>query len=152
MCLTKITQGPNPEEGGEGYKAFGYMEGLQRGQLAPMILLNRGFEVGKWITDEYGGNLCATVGILDKCFKPEHHYLSGFHLFERKQDAEFFARYHSSDGVSYCVRKVRYRNVTAKGPQLLNAKINWDTRQYEERWGNCIVAREIFIEPEEREI
>jgi hypothetical protein len=71
--------------------------------------------------------------------------MAGFHLFEKKEDAEEFAKYHKSLAPSVIYR-VRYRNVTAKGPQLTHSFLNSD--KLTKHYGNCIVAREIFIEPQ----
>jgi hypothetical protein len=151
MCLETITHGPNPEEEGEGYKIFECVE--EDGSLVGGFTLykpNKGQpEAGKswdWVRD------CTSYDRFTPQFKPgawlndpnnyqiksewNGNYETGFHLFVNKEDAEIVANYFYG-----IVRKVRYKNVTAKGTQSFSS--DPDSQKYP-----AIVAREIFIEEE----
>jgi hypothetical protein len=133
MCLDTITQGQNPAEEGEGWKVFQ----VRDNQLGiPYIGSN--FLENQWITDTATGTLSTE--------KYDMHYDIGFHLFEKREDALILLREFIKYGVFVTLRKVRYKNVTAKGPQAV-----WDHRSVKYVRVPCIVAREIFIEPAEEE-
>jgi hypothetical protein len=130
MCLETMTHGPNPTEEGEGYKLFE----LSAGKLvSPFTLIQYGhgqfqqhYETNTWMSDSRDYPLSPYLS-------PER-YQTGFHLFQNKEDAEYLLNRWSEDGTRFVTRKVKYRNVTAKGIQFGLVK-SFPT----------IVAREIFI-------
>jgi hypothetical protein len=143
MCLNAITSGAEPEAEGMGYKVFALVDNL----LTSAILLNMTFKVGEWVVDD-----CQKVCWTTNGGQKASCYWSGFHLFEKKEDAEAFAgdypgkRFDKATNFErhLCVRKVRYRNVTATGLQVTD----WDAEKHKMHRANCIVSKEIFIEPE----
>jgi hypothetical protein len=129
MCLEIVTHGPDPQEQGEGYKVF---RKLPEGELTSLYVFFDddefySFPTNTWIADS------SQCSLSDE---GKREYQTGFHLFANQKDAELKA------GLSdtYVVRKVKYRNVTAKGKQII---YSWF-----DEWDNApaIVAREIFIE------
>jgi len=88
---------------------------------------------GTWQADSNGYFLRSYSCIFVK------YYKTGFHLFTNKKDALRFASA-SNGGV---IRKVRFRNLVAKGRQRLPSH-----RSYPSREANVIVVRERFVEPE----
>jgi hypothetical protein len=137
MCLQTITHGPNPQEEGEGYKLFIIEEGELLGNFA---LRNPDtndrfvptFQSGKWLTDPNNYPIEVQYG---ECYPTRYHF------FANKADAELVAR-----SIMCVVRKVRYKNVTAKGRQSFYVRQNNGLAWKE---FPVIVAKEIFIEPEE---
>jgi hypothetical protein len=110
MCLETITSGPEPQAEGVGYKVFALRE-----DRLQAVLFNkfRNFEEGEWITDHNRQDLRIDFN--------SEQYKSGFHIFENKEDAQtYLDTYHewlelvSGDKVGV-LRKVRYRNVCARG-------------------------------------
>jgi hypothetical protein len=144
MCLTTVTQGPNAEEEGEGWKVF-----------------NENYVVFDTTGRKVGGHLCSPLKFFwfssnrweqDICFKKIKaedglEYESGFHIFEKKEDAE---RYLASfvNPSQKVIKKIKYRNVTAKGP---NRAVLYSECDYEyfDLTVPCVVAKEIFVFDEE---
>jgi hypothetical protein len=75
-------------------------------------------------------------------------YKTGFHIFQNREDAEIYLESFKSwlTLLGYqetaVLRKVRYRNVRARGTQEVDFLKDGSLRP-------CIVAKEMFIEPEE---
>jgi hypothetical protein len=146
MCLKTITEGPNPQEQGEGYKVFQYADDNGNTLVGSFTLFHRitgkrftpSFQSDKWLSDPNNYE----IEIKDD----DEFYETGYHFFEKKEDAELIARSYGGT-----VRKVRYKNRSAKGTQCFNVfrhREESETDCY--RWDQfpCIVAREIFIEKE----
>jgi hypothetical protein len=142
MCLDSITHGPNPTEEGEGYKIF-ELDGEEL--YSPYFLRDlsdhdtqsfcQHYETNTWIADSRNYPL-VPIDSTD-------YYQTGFHLFANQADAEsILIRWNSSWNTSFykfVIRKIKYRNVTAKGIQYFD----------ENPHVPAIVAREIFIEEEQ---
>jgi hypothetical protein len=143
MCLTTITQGPNPTEEGEGWKVFANHLAGWRGFTKEHLRspLNFFFFLpNQWAQDNCHETL--------KTEFQDHEYESGFHIFENKEDAQRYLESFANTS-NKVVRKVKYRSVTAKGK---NRPSVWsDCNGYFSPTVPCIVAREIFIEPEEEQ-
>jgi hypothetical protein len=137
MCLGDITQGPNPIEEGSGWKVF---EVRDNGGLASPYFTFVAFPESEWLKD-----YCDLVISIENIFCPQS-YNTGYHFFEKKEDADALAddvrRYSIRPVV---VRKVRYKNVTAKGSQPVREFTGCIV------YFPCVVAKEIFIEPEEEQ-
>jgi hypothetical protein len=58
-------------------------------------------------------------------------YSTGFHIFTNQQDAINLNKEYNNDNYNFCVVKVRYRYVVARG---------------KEQNHDCVVAKDIFIE------
>lgn len=132
MCLETMTHGPNPTEEGEGYKLFE----LSAGKLvSPFTLIQYGhgqfqqhYETNTWMSDSRDYTLSP--------YFSNQKYQTGFHLLANQQDAESLVIRWSEGGYHLLVlRKVKYRNVAAKGYQFSMPGHTFPT----------IVAREIFI-------
>jgi hypothetical protein len=140
MCLTIVTSGPAPEAQGVGYKVFC----IHKGNLWGVIAKNDPLNEGEWIVDKKRGNLYA-ASFTQMSFLI---YKTGFHLFQNRKDAEtYLESFKSWLTLIGCqdtavLRKVRYRNVRAKGKQEVDFLKDGSLRP-------CIVAKEMFIEPEE---
>jgi hypothetical protein len=141
MCLDALTHGPNPQEQGEGWKVF---QETTNGDLRSAYRLidlakpvgfyfSQDFPQNTWISDSRDYRLYAD----DRDDLP---YQTGFHILAEEAAAVSLAQILSDNFTdnTYTVRKVKYRNVTAKGIQYHGYHDN-----------TTIVAKEIFVEEEE---
>jgi hypothetical protein len=149
MCLTTLTHGPNPAEEGEGYKVF---RKLDNGELQSVYVfggLPYQYPANTWITDTK-----------DFCLFDDEQgqeYQTGFHLFANQKDAELKAQSRNDVYgmyVTHVVRKVKFRNVTAKGTddvcRTSTASICSDLEEnYICVTAPVVVAKEIFVEERE---
>jgi hypothetical protein len=146
MCLINLSQGPNPTEEGEGWKVFReswYVldttgEQIGGGTVASPLRLFW-FRFNQWVSDNRFEKINTEEDGLE--------YETGFHIFEKKEDAErYLASF--SDQRHKVVKKVKFRNVTAKGPNhpVLYCEHDSDSGDYTVP---CVVAKEIFVLDEE---
>jgi hypothetical protein len=129
-----VNSGPQPEAAGVGYKVF-----CVRDERLYGVLIDRDpYKEGEWITDTEQKTLYSAWDTYD----------TGFHFFRHKPDAQIYLRNFQMYMTVRCLpgvavlRKVRYRNVCAIGEH--SVIINTDVVMKP-----CIVAKEMFIEPEE---
>jgi hypothetical protein len=144
MCLKNITSGPNPTEQGEGWKVFRSIDGKLASYYFPKTKVLENL----WIKDINLHNIVSQSN--------DEIYQTGFHIFEDKDGADALADELRRNGRCHIVvRKVRYRNITAKGSQevtnlytraIFGVQIG---RAQDSSIFSCVVAKEIFIEPEE---
>jgi hypothetical protein len=137
MCLDTITSGPEREAEGGGYKVFSLGSS---GNLCGLLFRKYdSCREGEWISDPCQKRLRAGT------------YETGFHIFENESDAyqyrQNYHRLHLTHEQGTVVRKVRYRNVCTRG-SVVCARGN---QSYETALKPCVVAREMFIEPEEKQ-
>jgi hypothetical protein len=138
MCLLQVTSGKNQTATGVGYKAFC----KKKSGLTNLVIASiKVHPVYTWIQDEEIDFL-STSDCVD--------YQTGFHIFEKKEDAEEFAKCFNEwftvpkiYGIAV-VRKVYYRNVTARGTNQTFLYVPRKNQPLRE--APCIVAREIFIQ------
>jgi hypothetical protein len=138
MCLDSITQGPNPTEEGEGYKLFELIDGELTSPyfLRPQherVGFCQHYETNAWMSDSRNYPLAP--------LQSKEYYQTGFHFFANQADAEAILIRWNASFHNFVLRKVKYRNVTAKGIQYFDENPNVPT----------IVAREIFIEEDKKE-
>jgi hypothetical protein len=146
MCLTTVTHAPHPQEQGEGWKVF---EQRDSTLVSPFLLFHapdffrQTFPTtNTWTTDER--NFCLNS-------EEKTPYPTGFHLFVNKEDAEVFSNKAYAPQNPYVVRKVKYRNVAAKGRQIIS-ETHWEgctPQMVNQRSATVIVAKEICILDEE---
>lgn len=131
MCLENLDPEFNITEG-EGWKVFmpdengklynlGYLHDVDKKDFFHYL-----YDTNTWISDPREYILPAAL------------YQTGFHLFLNKEDAE------AACGNDCCLRKVKFRNVTAKGTQVIFHKNALEFRDVP-----ALAAREIFIEEED---
>jgi hypothetical protein len=147
MCLTTLTQGPDPQEQGEGYKVFQEMgDGSLRSAYLLFNFENESefyefYQTNSWMPDSKHYVIHAT--------NENAPYETGFHLFPNEDDAKLLAhsreKYSFDINPKYVVRKVKYRGVTAKGTQILYNPFTCDLEKTLID-ATTIVAKEIFIE------
>jgi hypothetical protein len=137
MCLEKITQGPNPEEQGEGWKVFELYNGTLRNHCflydpVDDKVIKHEYLTDTWIADNR--RYLIPIDVLTS-------YPTGFHVFLNKPDAEAYCNLYGGK-----IHKVKYRNVTAKGTQYVRQTLPGDIGDNPALHAPTVVAREIFIE------
>jgi hypothetical protein len=132
--MTIVTSGPEPQAQGVGYKVFCFNNGTLRGMIVKTVELTE----GEWIVDQK----LRTISSLWE------NYVTGFHIFQDREDAETYLESYQSwlnlieSPETAVLRKVRYRCVRARGKHEVRFLEEGVLRP-------CIVAKEMFIEPEE---
>lgn len=124
MCLDRLTSGPDETEG------IAYKVVRRNGKtFRPVLMGGRKLRRRRWESDAHDVSLHADSGV---------PYRTGFHLLTAKRAAQRVASAlrcsYDDIALRMCVVRVKYRRVSARGPQCV--------------WGvdaHCIVAREIMV-------
>jgi len=129
MCLDKL-------ENFEVTQSYGW----QVFYVNPEGLLNsrfhgdRSIPVGKWQRDKFR--------IFDRLIYIDENgeYKKGFHIFLNEDDARIYC----PSLEAYCVKKVRFKRVVARGFQII-------VGEGQKRWAKVVICHKRFVEPDREE-
>jgi hypothetical protein len=142
MCLSKITKHqPKPE--GVGYKVFWKEEDELCAPFRYSWSDPLRYKPDQWITDAKDKQ----IGYLHRSL-----YTTGFHVFERKKDAEVLLKKLTEQNERpnvmgkrcFVLARVKYRRSVVRGKYVIGRIFCGDSCDTQPR--TCIVAKEMFIE------